>query len=679
MSALVNNFHKRKRREAAYEFGQRVYIKYGNGVETTYDYKKETRLLEGIETQSSYGQKYQNIKYRFDKVGNILGYTNDCLNNGVSGNYVTSQSYTYDGLNQLLSVHGDTEFRNNNSGYPSFTSSYEQHFEFDIIGNMTLKTSKDVTLYGDRKGDDLNYELNYKPEKGFAHRYSQIGSRYYRYDEAGNITEEREAPFEQVDEGDYYKVEEIEEDVYGVNEAWGYFSDAGPEGSANRYDAKIYHRKFTWDEKNQLIRSTDNTFDVYFVYGEDGKRSHKYTWDTETLYFNNFWSYYKDGTTSFAGGKVSKHIFLGETRLATTINDYAYAVNGDHSTESDHIYYYHSDHLGSAQLVTDYRGDEYERLEYTPYGETWVNVKIQGDNERTPMSFRFSAKELDKETGFYYYGARYLDPKYSHWMSTDPALGKYTSKDYKGTSGGIYNSINLNIYNYGNNNPIKYTDPDGNETYDSSITNEEFSKIQYKLPPLSESSNSPFNNPSWDDVQNFFAQNPNGCISRNPDEASYRFYTNEGKDKPVEYNMITGDELMLLGLGKAIGKGIFKLGKIGVSSWGNLQYAGKHGILTYSNLKRAIAGKGLEAHHIIEKRFLPALQKIKNLTAGKMKSVALTHAEHQVFTNRWRDFFEYGKTNYKGLSPTQIWKAAKKIYKDYPELLDAAKKTLFGE
>lgn len=113
------------------------------------------------------------------------------------------------------------------------------------------------------------------------------------------------------------------------------------------------------------------------------------------------------------------------------------------------------------------------------------------------------------------------------------------------------------MYHYAGNNPIKYTDPDGNETYDSSITKEEFAKIQYKLPPLSESSNSPFNNPSWDDVQNFFAQNPNGCISRNPDEASYRFYTNEGKDKPVEYNMIIGDEFFLFGLGK----GAIKLGK----------------------------------------------------------------------------------------------------------------------
>ena len=60
----------------------------------------------------------------------------------------------------------------------------------------------------------------------------------------------------------------------------------------------------------------------------------------------------------------------------------------------------------------------------------------------------------------YYYGARYLDPKYSRWLSTDPALGEYVSGTSSG-EGGIYNHVNLNLYHYGGNNPIKYTDPNG--------------------------------------------------------------------------------------------------------------------------------------------------------------------------------------------------------------------------
>ena len=64
------------------------------------------------------------------------------------------------------------------------------------------------------------------------------------------------------------------------------------------------------------------------------------------------------------------------------------------------------------------------------------------------------------------------------------------------------------------------------------------------------------------------------------------------------------------------------------------------------------------------------------LTADKMLSVAVTPEEHQVFTNMWRSFFKYGKTNYNKLSISQIWEAAQKIYADYPELLKAAAQTL---
>ncbi len=119
--------------------------------------------------------------------------------------------------------------------------------------------------------------------------------------------------------------------------------------------------------------------------------------------------------------------------------------------------------MGSASLISDYKGDEYQRIEYTPYGETWVEKTSNTGLEFLP--YKFTAKELDKETGLYYYGARYLDPKYSRWISTDPALGEYLTDSGKSSSGGIYNDKNLNLYHYANNNPIKYTDPDGRDAY----------------------------------------------------------------------------------------------------------------------------------------------------------------------------------------------------------------------
>ena len=68
--------------------------------------------------------------------------------------------------------------------------------------------------------------------------------------------------------------------------------------------------------------------------------------------------------------------------------------------------------------------------------------------------------ELDTETGLYYYGARYLDPKYSRWLSGDPAITDYMAGSSAG-EGGVYNTVNLSVYHYAGNNPIKYVDPDG--------------------------------------------------------------------------------------------------------------------------------------------------------------------------------------------------------------------------
>jgi len=79
---------------------------------------------------------------------------------------------------------------------------------------------------------------------------------------------------------------------------------------------------------------------------------------------------------------------------------------------------------------------------------------------------------MDKETGLYYYGARYLDPKYSRWLSGDPALSDYIPKapiddeskkhnENLPGMGGVFNVVNLHLYHYAGNNPVKYTDPDG--------------------------------------------------------------------------------------------------------------------------------------------------------------------------------------------------------------------------
>jgi RHS repeat-associated protein len=93
----------------------------------------------------------------------------------------------------------------------------------------------------------------------------------------------------------------------------------------------------------------------------------------------------------------------------------------------------------------------------------WVE-EVRAGGEKTP--FRFTGKRLDEETGLYYYGARYLDPQTSRWLSTDPAMGEYIPAPGQGADklpgmGGVFNTVNLHVYHYAGNNPVKYTDPTG--------------------------------------------------------------------------------------------------------------------------------------------------------------------------------------------------------------------------
>ena len=307
---------------------------------------------------------------------------------------------------------------------------------------------------------ELDYSLDYEYDPAYAHWLVHAGNRYYRYDANGNITAEKDGPFTEDDAFifTYNYDPDPDTDVYGTD--YGFGLDAPKETEETHPENLFaYRRNYTWNEKNLLTKSSDRTYTVHYRSGEDGQRALKYTEEgrSETLYFNNFYTIHipVQDKNNPQGLRVHKHIFVGNSRLVTAMTHTD--NNGDNAEQREKRYYYHSDHLGSAQFVTDWRGKQYEHIEYTPYGELWIEEVAAGLDK---LPFRFTGKEMDEETGLYYYGARYLDPKYSRWLSGDPALGEYMSGSSVG-AGGIYNTVNFNVYHYGNNNPIKYTDPTG--------------------------------------------------------------------------------------------------------------------------------------------------------------------------------------------------------------------------
>ena len=481
------------------EHSQRVYIKYGNGVETRYNYDPARRWLKDIKTENKdKNLVFQKINYNFDAVGNVEGYIN------TASKYETSQSYSYDNLYQLIKAEGthkqyggiNPNPDNPHPSNPLHTNKYRQTFAFDIIGNMTTKNST-TNLPGGSIGttDDtkLNYELDYEYDSKYAHRLIRAGTRYYRYDANGNITAEKDGPFTEKEEFTFTYSYFAEHDVYGVD--YGFDLEPPEDDPANLEVGTTsttptggYRRDYTWNERNLLIKSDDKLNTVIYRYGDDGQRALKFTQqsNSETLYFNNFYSVHQVAhePNHEHGLRVSKHIFVGNSRLVTAMT---HADNhGDTTEQTEKRYYYHADHLQSAQFITNAKGEQYEHIEYTPYGELWIEETAPGIDK---LPFRFTGKELDEETGLYYYGARYLDPKYSRWLSGDPALNDYIPKapiddeakkhnENLPGMGGIYNTVNLHVYHYAGNNPIKYTDPDGKWFFIDDLLVSIFAKLE---------------------------------------------------------------------------------------------------------------------------------------------------------------------------------------------------------
>uniref|UniRef100_UPI00386B2173 RHS repeat domain-containing protein n=1 Tax=Pseudobutyrivibrio sp. TaxID=2014367 RepID=UPI00386B2173 len=110
-------------------------------------------------------------------------------------------------------------------------------------------------------------------------------------------------------------------------------------------------------------------------------------------------------------------------------------------------YYYHSDHLGSSMLITNGDGVVTQQIDYLPYGEVFLE-KRNNDSNQLPYAtpYKFNGKELDEETGLYYYGARYMNPRLSIWYVTDPMQEE---------------SPMLSSYCYAFANPLIFIDPNG--------------------------------------------------------------------------------------------------------------------------------------------------------------------------------------------------------------------------
>lgn len=368
--------------ERTYDTANRLAtLKYPDGEAVTYTYDTNSGLLEKVQGTSIYAQ---DMSYNAKGQVKVTHYGNN-----------TQTAYTYGQdlrLSRILTQ--------------GLTNLQDLSYIFDKNGNIATLTDNLRSNVRTYSYDDLNRltraENIPSPSGGYA-------AFDYQYDSIGNMT---------------YK-SDLGVMTYGQNAGPHAVTFAG--GYSYQYDANGNmiigkNKTLSYDAENRLIQVNALGAITSFTYDCDGERIKKASGSNSIIYLGSLFE--KDSS-----GKITKHIFAGETRVA--------------SVESGgNTYYYHNDHLGSSNVITNQSGQQIQYCEYAPYGTL-------ARNEGTDVvTHKFTGKELDS-TGLYFYGARYYDPDLGRFISADTV---------------IPNPINpqtLNRYTYCYNNPLKYVDPTG--------------------------------------------------------------------------------------------------------------------------------------------------------------------------------------------------------------------------
>ena len=282
---------------------------------------------------------------------------------------------------------------------PNKTSSYTLSLAYDETGNLVAKNQG---LQVKARSQASGYNWTYAYGGAHPHAPVHVGNHTLHYDLDGNQT--------------------------------GWDDDSNGTRRTN-----------TWDEEDRLKAVADNGQTTRFLYDSDGMRTNKAGQGGETIYVNKWFSLAN-------GNTVSKHVFADEARIVTK-------VGPSGSSTAQKIFFYQADHLGSTQYITDAQGAVYQHLEYFPQGELWVDERTQTD----PVSYLFTGKELDEETGLSYFGARYYDGRQGQWQSADPAFDEMLNTARLAEPDLTFRAFHTPglIYGYVGNDPEDHFDPNG--------------------------------------------------------------------------------------------------------------------------------------------------------------------------------------------------------------------------
>ena len=487
--------------------GHTVYTKLGNGTETTNTYDKQRERLQVMNLTAD-GQAVMENRYQYDAVDNILGITNAAnptsltkLNKAKLGGR-SSHTYEYDELNRLVHASGKAKrasydmvmsfgrmsepltkvqkvdstttaksynfaYKYEDSNHPTApTQIGHDHYTYDANGNPTLVTNDSANTTREMYWDEDN-RLMVLSDNGKTSRYTYnaAGERIMKSYGTMEGVYINGAPqgitFHETDNFTLYPASILSvnknrftkhyflgdkrvasrigtglfNNVYGRN---GSYVTAGQQDYAERMN-QIQKQKEAYYKQQGIAPGVPTEKGAYGDPENTGVGYNAVLTELGNHDVPQGWIQTPRPNTTPGTNPGPPVSWNDPSNPDDPQAGYGYIPN---DTTKEETFFYHSDHLGSTSYITDDKANITQYDAYLPYGELLVDEHSSSEE----LPYKFNGKELDEETGLYYYGARYMDPKISMWLGVDPLTEKY---------------ISVSGYVYCIGNPIRFVDPNG--------------------------------------------------------------------------------------------------------------------------------------------------------------------------------------------------------------------------